>query len=197
MADEQQEQQIADALQAAHQLLQEAGDPNAQVQDPNAQAAQDPNAQAQNQDVTSMLARALLQQMAGNAGNTNNNPPPTPPPTAPKMGELITEDGRTFARMGGVPMAGWTGLKSKTSEVTTGQYRSLDWTKGLKRESEIKPLDPKWSKSMPLTDLQEFLSDTLCSNGMEQCMYLTHPHDQNKMINAVKTEPTPSPATTR
>ena len=105
-------------------------------------------------------------------------------PKGPKMGEVITVDGKRLIRMGGVPNCTWTGLTRK-SKMHPNQFRSIDPTKHYKVGLGLKPLEPVWTKSTKLSVLQNHVHQHLVASGMEQHEYLPDPHKPTRMVNAI------------
>ena len=115
-----------------------------------------------------------------------HTPKPKPSDPDPNMGELVYHGDVWMVRLGGVPNIHWTGLDAKSKKTGSGQYRSLDKTKGYKTAYQLTPLEPKWKKTAKLTTLQQHLLTVLVKCGMEQHCYLRHPHKPNEMLNVIE-----------
>ena len=137
------------------------------------------------QDIQQKLATSSTPR--GNSGNANNTftSDTSTEPTKPNMGTVEKADGHWIIKMGGVPKHDWSDLETLTEEVASGQYRSLDKTKGMKREAAIGHLEPGWSLKDSFQTLQVFVINKCRDYGMEQHCYLNHPHQTTTMVNAV------------
>jgi len=165
------------------------GNPNQGTANQQAGNQGNPNQGNANQQpniaTTNAIAQAIVQ------GLQHVFKPPTQTPfnaMPPKMGKIVTVDGKQVIQMGGVPLYGWAGLKFTSAVSHPYQYRSLDKTKGQKGlEHRLPGLEPKWKTTESITRLQTHLLKLLVNNGMEQCAYLPHPNPiKHDMINVVK-----------